>query len=172
LAQISRHTRDFLLGPCKLRNPAKASSWIVQGLAKLFLSENAIICRHDGTPRIQTHINPSHDKINVRSVIYFVKAAKSNRRSAVDPPRCSKSDRSLKTLIPSASEPRSSIPPSPRTRIANPSPLYKINTRSVIKFVKHNSAPPEHTPEKVNRYCRRYTLRHRAGKGCRPTGER
>jgi hypothetical protein len=107
--QIDRSTRDFLLGLYELRDPAEASTWIVNGMAKLFHAENAIICRHDGTHRIQIPTNPSHDK---------------------------------------------------------------INARSVIKFVKHNSAPPEHTPEKVNRNCRRYTLRHHAGKGCRPAGER
>ena len=54
--QIDRSTRDFLLGLYELRAPAEASTWIVNGLSKLFHAENAIICRHDGTHRIITAI--------------------------------------------------------------------------------------------------------------------
>ena len=54
--QISRSTRDFLLGLYELRDPAEASTWIVNGMAKLFHAENAIICRHDGTRRIITAV--------------------------------------------------------------------------------------------------------------------
>ena len=52
--QIDHSTRDFLLGLYELRDPAEASTWIVNGLSKLFHAENAIICRHDGTHRIIT----------------------------------------------------------------------------------------------------------------------
>jgi len=54
--QIDRSTRDFLLGLYELRDPAEASTWIVNGMAKLFHAENAIICRHDGTRRIITAV--------------------------------------------------------------------------------------------------------------------
>lgn len=52
--QVSRPTLDFLLGLYELRDMAEASTWIVNGLAKLFQAENAILCRHDGTRRIIT----------------------------------------------------------------------------------------------------------------------
>lgn len=56
--QINRPTRDFLLGPCELRDPAEARTRRVDRLATPFQAENAIICRNDGTHRIQ--IPPIH----------------------------------------------------------------------------------------------------------------
>jgi DNA-binding CsgD family transcriptional regulator len=53
---VNRPTLDFLLGLYALRTTAEASAWIVNGLAKLFHAENAILCRHDGTRRILTAV--------------------------------------------------------------------------------------------------------------------
>jgi DNA-binding CsgD family transcriptional regulator len=57
---VPREVLDFLHGLYHLQSTAETSEWIVNGLARLFHAENAILCRHDGTQRIITAVVAQH----------------------------------------------------------------------------------------------------------------
>lgn len=51
---------EFLQGLYHLQSTAETSEWIVNGLARLFHAENAMLCRHDGANQIITAVVAKH----------------------------------------------------------------------------------------------------------------